>query len=103
MGARILSNVDSLKEISNIIRHHHERYDGSGYPDALKKNEEIPIESALLSIADSFDAMTTDRPYKRSMAILEALQELEENKGTQFDPELVDKFIHVMTTKEAVL
>ncbi|QUI20919.1 HD-GYP domain-containing protein [Vallitalea pronyensis] len=101
MGARILSNVDSLKEISNIIRHHHERYDGTGYPDALKKDD-IPLESALLSIADSFDAMTTDRPYKRSMAILEALQELEDNKGTQFNPELVDTFIHVMTTKEVM-
>lgn len=96
MGARILSNVDSLKEISTIIRHHHEKFDGSGYPDAIK-HEEIPLESAILSIADSFDAMTTDRPYKRSMALIEALQELKDNKGTQFDPTLVDVFVNVMT------
>ncbi|QUH29502.1 HD-GYP domain-containing protein [Vallitalea guaymasensis] len=95
MGARILSNVDSLKEISNIIRHHHEKYDGTGYPDALK-GADIPIESAILAIADSFDAMTTDRPYKRAMASLEALDELKVNKGTQFNPLLVDQFIKVM-------
>ncbi|WP_113673109.1 HD-GYP domain-containing protein [Vallitalea guaymasensis] len=95
MGARILSNVDSLKEISNIIRHHHEKYDGTGYPDALKGSD-IPIESAILAIADSFDAMTTDRPYKRAMASLEALDELKVNKGTQFNPLLVDQFIKVM-------
>ncbi|GMQ63019.1 HD-GYP domain-containing protein [Vallitalea maricola] len=95
MGARILSNVDSLKEISNIIRHHHEKYDGTGYPDSLKGSD-IPIESAILAIADSFDAMTTDRPYKRAMASLEALDELKGNKGTQFNPLLVDEFIKVM-------
>lgn len=95
MGARILSNVDSLKEISNIIRHHHEKYDGTGYPDALK-GADIPIESAILAIADSFDAMTTDRPYKRAIASLEALDELKVNKGTQFNPLLVDQFIKVM-------
>ncbi|GMQ57668.1 HD-GYP domain-containing protein [Vallitalea sediminicola] len=95
MGARILSNVDSLKEISNIIRYHHEKHDGTGYPDALK-GADIPIESAILAIADSFDAMTTDRPYKRAMASLEALDELKVNKGTQFNPILVDEFIKVM-------
>ncbi|MCT4688706.1 HD-GYP domain-containing protein [Vallitalea sp.] len=95
MGARILSNVDSLKDISNIIRHHHEKYDGTGYPDALKGSD-IPIESAILAIADSFDAMTTDRPYKRAMASLEALDELKVNKGKQFNPLLVDEFIKVM-------
>lgn len=96
MGARILSNVDSLKDISNIIRHHHERYDGTGYPDALRQDE-IPVESAILAIADSFDAMTTNRPYKKSMAVLEAIEELKINKGTQFNPNLVDEFVKAMT------
>ncbi|MCT4597590.1 MAG: HD-GYP domain-containing protein [Vallitalea sp.] len=95
MGARILSNVDSLKDISNIIRHHHEKYDGTGYPDALR-GDEIPLESSILAIADSFDAMTTDRPYKRAMLVREALEELELNKGTQFNPILVDEFITAM-------
>lgn len=95
MGARILNNVDSLKDISDIIRHHHEKYDGTGYPDSLK-GVDIPIESAILAIADSFDAMTTDRPYKNAMPSFEALEELKINKGTQFNPGLVDKFIKVM-------
>jgi putative nucleotidyltransferase with HDIG domain len=95
MGARILSNVDSLKDISNIIRHHHEKYDGTGYPYALT-GDEIPLESSILAIADSFDAMTTDRPYKRAMLVREALEELELNKGTQFNPILVDEFIKAM-------
>ena len=102
MGAKILHNVDSLKDISNIIRYHHERYDGKGYPESLKYGN-IPLESSILSIADSFDAMTTDRPYKAAMTTSEALDELKKNKGSQFDPVLVDLFVNDISIKSQKL
>ncbi|MCT4542034.1 MAG: HD-GYP domain-containing protein [Vallitalea sp.] len=99
MGARILGNVDSLKEISTIIKYHHERYDGTGYPEGLK-GDEIPFESSILAIADSFDAMTTDRPYRKAMGIYEALEQLQENKGSQFNPSLVEEFFKLNLISE---
>ena len=77
--------------------HHHERYDGKGYPYNLK-GEEIPYLSRILTIADSFDAMTSSRPYNIRKSYDEALEELKRCKGLQFDPELVDKFIEILST-----
>jgi putative nucleotidyltransferase with HDIG domain len=87
-GYEMLSNITMYKELAGIIRHHHERYDGMGYPDRLK-GEDIPPLSRIIIVADSFDAMTTNRIYKPRKEIPEALQELQELSGSQFDPEVV--------------
>ena len=95
IGADIISKVDFLKDITTIVKHHHERFDGKGYPDGLH-GEEIPIEAAILTIADSYDAMTSDRPYRKALTQEEAFEELKKNAGTQFHPKLVEAFISLM-------
>lgn len=95
VGADIIGEISFLKDISKIIRHHHERYDGAGYPEGLKADE-MPIESAILAIADSYDAMTSDRPYRRALTSEEALEEIRKNAGTQFHPVLAEQFILIM-------
>ena len=94
-GAQILRPMVSdgrIAEISNIIKHHHERYDGKGYPDNLK-GEEIPYLSRIIAIADSYDAMTSDRPYRTGMDDASAIEEIRKSSGSQFDPKLVEKFL----------
>jgi HD-GYP domain-containing protein (c-di-GMP phosphodiesterase class II) len=71
------------------VRHHHERFDGTGYPDGLA-GAEIPLESRIILVADAFEAMTSDRPYRRAPGQEFALEELRGNAGTQFDPDVVD-------------
>jgi len=88
----IASELTFLETELPIIRHHHERYDGNGYPDGLA-GEAIPIGARILAIADAFDAMTSDRPYRKAMAPDMALAELERHAGTQFDPALVTAFL----------
>lgn len=95
IGADIICKVDFLKDITVIVKHHHERYDGKGYPDGLC-GEEIPIEASVLMIADSYDAMTSDRPYRKALTKEDAIEELRKNAGTQFHPELVKKFISIL-------
>lgn len=95
IGADIISKVDFLKDITTIVKHHHERFDGKGYPDGLH-GDEIPIEAAILTIADSYDAMTSDRPYRKALTQEEAFEELKKNAGTQFHPQLVETFISLM-------
>jgi putative nucleotidyltransferase with HDIG domain len=96
IGAEIISKVDFLKHITGIIKHHHERYDGKGYPDGLL-GEQIPIEACVLVIADSYDAMTTDRPYRKALTKEEAIEEIRRNAGTQFHPALAEKFIALIS------
>ncbi|MCU0627709.1 MAG: HD domain-containing protein [Gemmatimonadaceae bacterium] len=94
VGWRILSGlVDDRPELLNIVRHHHERLDGRGLPDALA-GDEIPLEARIVAVADSFDAMTSGRRYRDDGGKLleEALAELERCAGTQFDPACVDAF-----------
>jgi HAMP domain-containing protein len=91
-GENILKPVGSLGRLCPIVRHHHERYDGEGYPDRLK-GEGIPLASRILSVADSFDAMISDRAYKPTRTKLEAMKELARCKGKQFDPQCVDAFL----------
>ncbi len=84
-----------LEDIANIVRYHHERYDGKGYPEGLV-GEQIPFESRILSLADSFDAMTSDRPYKKAMSIQEAVEEIRRCSGSQFDPKLSQEFVNMI-------
>ena len=88
----ILKDMDTLKPVLGGIRAHHERWDGTGYPDGLK-GEKIPISGRILAIADAFDAVTTDRPYRKAMTLSEAEKELVRNSGIQFDPEIVKKIL----------
>jgi putative nucleotidyltransferase with HDIG domain len=91
-GAEILSKAASLHKYIPVVRHHHEWYDGTGYPDRLG-GEEIPVSVAITALADSFDAMTTDRPYRKALSLGDALEKIYKLSGTQFSPELVMKFI----------
>lgn len=99
IGAEILKGVNFFKEVTNIVKYHHERYDGKGYPDGLKENE-IPTEAAILAIADVYDAMTSDRPYRKALSKEVALGEIEKNAGTQFNPEFAKVFVKVMRNEE---
>jgi len=96
IGAEILRSVRSLAEVSTIVRHHHEHYDGSGYPDGLK-GEEIPFLSRILQIADSYDAMTSDRPYRKALTKEQAMEQLRIYSGTQFDPKLTAIFLQLLS------
>ncbi len=95
LGARILADMPYFEKIVPLVRHHHEFYNGKGYPDGLA-GESIPYGARLLSVADAFEAMTSNRPYRKAMPFEKAFSIIEENKGTQFDPEIVDVFIEVM-------
>ncbi len=95
-GGEIIGLLGFLKPIVPLVRHHHERYDGKGYPDKLVKDN-IPIMARILACADSFDAMTSDRPYRfRRMTLNEALIELKKHCGSQFDPKIVKLFISII-------
>jgi len=92
IGERIISNVDFFKDIAPLVRHHHERWDGQGYPDGLR-GEEIPFGARLLAVVDSFDAMTSNRPYRNALPLEQVLEIIEKNKGKQFDPDIAQAFL----------
>ncbi|MCZ6572668.1 MAG: response regulator [Planctomycetota bacterium] len=91
IGERILAPLDFLAEIRPIVRHHHERWDGAGYPDGLS-GEEIPHPAAVLAIVDAYDAMISDRPYRRGLSPSQARDILQSGAGTQWDPDLIQRF-----------
>lgn len=99
LGAKILEAIPALQQIKEIVKHHHERYDGGGYPDRIK-GQDIELGARVIAVADSFQAMISDRPYRNGMTQEAAMQELERNKGTQFDPEIVDIFLNICRSKE---
>ena len=101
LGESIIEPVAFLKGPRSIIMHHHERYDGKGYPDVLS-GEEIPLGARILAVADSFEAMMSDRPYRKARPMEEAVEELEVNAGTQFDPAVVRAFIGVLKEGDLV-
>ena len=94
-SAQIVKPVEPLQRIVPWVYHHHERWDGSGYPDGLR-GEEIPLASRIIAVADTYNAMTTDRPYRPAMSHEEAVAELKRNAGTQFDPQVVEAFLRVV-------
>ncbi len=100
IASAILEPIEELSGIIADIRHHHERYDGRGYPDGLK-GEEIPLGARILCVADCFDAMTSARPYHESRSEDEAREELNRCSGTQFDPEVVDRLLEVLDENAA--
>jgi len=93
IGARILAPLmRDVPPALAIVRSHHERLDGKGFPDGLK-GDQIPLEVRIVGVADSFDAMTSVRPYRPALSVQKALQELEDGKGTQFHPPAVEAFL----------
>ena len=100
LSGEILSQFTEFKNVGKFARHHHERYDGRGYPDRLK-GDEIPFFSRIILIADTFDAMTSTRPYRKGLPYQVAFNELIEFSGSQFDPELVKHFIKAMEKENA--
>jgi diguanylate cyclase (GGDEF)-like protein len=94
LGANIVGHVPQLAACAAGIRHHHERYDGNGYPDGLK-GDDIPLEARILAIADAFVAMTSERTYSNTLTHGNALEEIKKGAGKQFDPALVEKFISI--------
>ena len=93
-GARILAGIPYLSGPAEIVRHHHERFDGSGYPDGLA-GEDIPLGARIFALADALDAMTSDRPYRRAMSLENAISEIERCSGKQFDPVIVSAFLRI--------
>ena len=94
-GLKIIANVDRLKPAIPYVLSHHERWDGRGYPRGLK-GEEIPIEGRILAVADTFDAILSDRPYRKGATIRYAIEEIRRSAGTQLDPEMVDVFLRLI-------
>lgn len=95
-GIQIVEPMGFLvPEALEVIRHHHERFDGDGYPDGLR-GEGIPLAARIFSVADAFDAMTTDRPYRSALSNEEAVRRLDAESGTQFDPDVVAAFVELM-------
>jgi putative nucleotidyltransferase with HDIG domain len=100
IGADIAGEAPVFAEIARFIRHHHERPDGRGYPDGLT-GDRIPLASAIIGVADAYNAMTSCRPYRKAMAPQAAIEQLHRGAGTQFDPHLVDVFVAVLMQRDA--
>jgi hypothetical protein len=100
IGANILKPVAFPWAINPVVRHHHESFDGSGYPAGLR-GDEIPLLARILTVADSFEAMTADRPYRKGMSVASAIDELDSCSGTQFDPRVVEVFLGVVAELES--
>jgi putative nucleotidyltransferase with HDIG domain len=102
VGAKLLANVPAMDEVTQCVLHHHERLDGKGYPDGLA-GDAIPIGSRVIAVADTFDAMTTDRPYRRGLSIDAAIAEMRRVAGTQLDASLVDVFLKMIDDGRVVI
>jgi HD-GYP domain-containing protein (c-di-GMP phosphodiesterase class II) len=96
-GGEIVGEIEEFGQVADVIRHHHERVDGRGYPDGLRGSA-IPLASRIILIADAFEAMAADRSYRRSLGREAAIRELQEHSGTQFDPSLTQAFIGALDT-----
>src|ERR1700761_8748976 len=88
IGAQIVRGIEFLAQAAQVVRHHHERWDGTGYPDGLA-GEDIPLAARVFAVADTLDALTTDRPYRPGASFADARVEINRHVGTQFDPKVV--------------
>lgn len=98
-SAKLIKPVEFLKPVLPIILYRREKYDGTGYPSGLKK-EQIPLGARIIAVVDAFEAMVRERPYKKKLSIKQALEELEKNSGTQFDPKVVNAFLALSRQKK---
>jgi len=92
-GYQLLKSVDEYSHLAEAVLHHHEKLDGSGYPEGLNE-EEIPLLSKIIAVADAYEAMTANRPYKETKTKKEAIEELKKYSGSQFDKKIVDVFVY---------
>ena len=99
IGERILANVDDYHDIAKIVRHHHERVDGEGYPDGLS-DDDVPLLSRVIAVADAYNAMTSDRPYREAMPSRVARLRLAQAVGSQFDTTVVAAFEAILATAD---
>jgi len=99
LGSGIVEQIGFLDDLAPIILHHHERYDGKGYPSKLKKDK-IPLGARILSVVDAYESMVSDRPYRKALSSKKIKQELTEGSGTQFDPKIVKIFLKVLDSKK---
>ena len=97
-GADIVRQLSGFEEVAEIIEQHQERFDGKGYPLGLLEDK-IKKEAAIISVVDAFDAMTSDRPYRKAMSVEQAIEELKRNAGTQFAPDVVEAFIRIIASE----
>jgi len=97
VGEGIVQQIEFLQATRPLIRHHHERYDGQGYPDGLSEKE-IPLGARIISVAEAYDSITSGYPYRQALPSKEAVKELERGAGNQFDPLIVETFIKVLST-----
>ena len=99
VGADVISHIPALRPLAPVIRAHHERWDGQGYPDQLAR-EAIPLAARILAVADAYQAMIVDRPYQPARASKAALAELRRCAGSQFDPKVVEALVHQLRGPE---
>jgi len=102
IGIKILEPIEFLHDVRLCIAQHHERYDGKGYPNGLAA-EDLLLESRILAIADAYDAMTSDRPYRKALSVEIAIKELHDHAGTQFDPAIVPHFVEILSQEEFII
>ena len=99
VGAEVISHIPSVRPLVPVIRAHHERWDGHGYPDQLQ-DEQIPLAARLIAVVDTYSVMITDRPYQRACSSTTALRELRRCAGTQFDPQVVKALIDLLQDRQ---
>ena len=101
-GEEIVKPLAFLSQVGSLIRHHHERFDGKGYPDGID-GKQISLGARILAVADAFDAMNSDRTYRKRLGLEEAKQELREHRGVRFDPEVVDCFLEILEQNPQII
>jgi putative nucleotidyltransferase with HDIG domain len=95
IGGDMLSGIEFPGALSLLVRHHHENWDGTGYPDRLR-DEDIPLGARVLAISDCYDALTSDRPYRAALSHMTAINMISVRRGTMFDPQITDAFLHIV-------